>query len=413
MAEASKAAVAAVKSGKADFLMKGLVATSTFLKAVLDKEAGLRTGRLLSHVAVVESPGYPKIVLITDGGMCVKPDLNAKMDIIGNAVDIARKMGIETPKVAVLAAVEVVNPEMPETADAAELAKMAERGQLKGCLVDGPLALDLALSEEAARHKKVKSAVAGDADILVAPEIAAGNILVKGLIYMGGARAAGLIAGAAKPVVMLSRADSKEQKLNSIALGVVSCYAGRGLTTDLEPAGRPVQAAAGREPRRRLFRGPRPDHPLLEHGGGADHGYAPGEVIGRPCYRDIMCHIDTEGRRTCEGNCPLDIALHAESTGLRRLYLRDKSGKRVPVDVKGAPIRDQVTGRVIGAVEIFRDATAYEEREKEARVIARLAATDPLTGLLNRRQLEIELELEVSRAQRLKLPLSVLFGDID
>ncbi len=223
MAECSKAAVAAVKSGKADFLMKGLVATSTFLKAVLDKEVGLRTGRLLSHVAVMEMPGYHKAFFLTDGGMCVKPDLAAKMDIVGNAVDVAHKMGIERPKVALLAAVEVVNLEMPETVDAAELSKMADRGQLKGCVVDGPLALDLAVSAEAAQHKRVKSPVAGDADILVMPEIAAGNILAKGLIYMGGAKAAGLIAGAARPVVMLSRSDSKEQKLNSIALGVVSC----------------------------------------------------------------------------------------------------------------------------------------------------------------------------------------------
>ena len=223
MAEASRAAVAAVKSGKADFLMKGLVATSTFLKAVLDKEAGLRTGRLLSHVAVMEMPGYHKIFFLTDGGMCVKPDLAAKIDIINNAVDVAHKMGIETPKVAVLAAVEVVNPEMPETADAAELSKMAERGQIKGCVVDGPLALDLAVSAEAAAHKKITSPVAGDADIMVTPEIACGNVFAKALIYLGGAKAAGLIAGAAKPVVMLSRSDSKEQKLNSIALGVVSC----------------------------------------------------------------------------------------------------------------------------------------------------------------------------------------------
>lgn len=223
MAEASKAAVQAVSTGKADFLMKGLVATSTFLKAVLDKEVGLRTGRLLSHVAVMEVHGYHKIFLMTDGGMCVKPDLAAKADIINNAVELAHKLGMERPKVAVLAAVEVVNPEMPETVDAAELWKMADRGQIKGCVIDGPLALDLAVSREAAEHKKVKSPVAGDADIFVLPEIAAGNIFAKALIYMAGARAAGLIAGAAKPVVMLSRSDTKEQKLNSIALGVVGC----------------------------------------------------------------------------------------------------------------------------------------------------------------------------------------------
>ncbi len=223
MAGASRAAVAAVSSGQADFLMKGLVATSTFLKAVLDKEVGLRTGRLLSHVAVMEVSGYHKIFLATDGGMCVKPDLAAKADIINNAVGLAHKLGIEKPKVAVLAAVEVVNPEMPETVDAAELWKMAERGQIKGCILDGPLALDLAVSREAAEHKKVKSPVAGEADVLVLPEIAAGNIFAKALIYMSGARAAGLIAGASKPVVMLSRSDTREQKLNSIALGVVGC----------------------------------------------------------------------------------------------------------------------------------------------------------------------------------------------
>lgn len=223
MAEASKAAVKAVSSGKADFLMKGLVSTSIFLKAVLDKEVGLRTGRLLSHVAVMEIALYPKLFLLTDGGMNVKPDLMAKVDIINNAVAIAHKLGVENPKVAVLAALEVINPDMPETIDAAHLSKMNERGQIKGCIVDGPLALDLAVSAEAAAHKKVKSPVAGDADIFLTPEIATGNMLAKGLIYLGGAQAAGIIAGAAKPVVMLSRSDSKQQKLNSIALGVVSC----------------------------------------------------------------------------------------------------------------------------------------------------------------------------------------------
>ena len=223
MAEASRAAVKAVSQGQADFLMKGLVATSTFLKAVLDKEIGLRTGRLLSHVAVMESKLYPKLFLLTDGGMNVKPDLSAKVDIINNAVEIAHKLGVEKPKVAVLAALEVINAEMPETIEAAHLSKMNDRGQIKGCIVDGPLALDLAVSAEAAAHKKVKSLVAGDADIFLAPEIASGNMLAKGLIYLGGAQAAGLIAGAAKPVVMLSRSDSKQQKINSIALGVVSC----------------------------------------------------------------------------------------------------------------------------------------------------------------------------------------------
>jgi phosphate butyryltransferase len=223
MAEASKAAVAAVSRGQADFLMKGLVATSTFLKAVLDKEVGLRTGRLLSHVAVMESSSYSKLILVSDGGMNVKPDLMAKVDIINNAVEISQKLGVEKPKVAVLAAIEVLNPEMQDTIDASHLSKMNDRGQIKGCLIDGPLALDLAVSAEAAAHKKIKSQVAGEADIFLTPDIASGNMLVKGLIYLGGAQAAGIIAGAAKPVVMLSRADSKQQKINSIALGVVSC----------------------------------------------------------------------------------------------------------------------------------------------------------------------------------------------
>jgi diguanylate cyclase (GGDEF)-like protein/PAS domain S-box-containing protein len=142
-------------------------------------------------------------------------------------------------------------------------------------------------------------------------------------------------------------------------------------------------------------------------------GYQAEEVIGRHCYRDIMCHIDPDGRRTCQGSCPLDIAMHAESTGIRRLYLKNKQGKRIPVDVRGTPIREPGSNQVIGAVEIFRDVTVYEEREKAAQIIARLAATDPLTGLLNRRQLEVELELEISRTQRLKLPLSLLYGDLD
>ena len=142
-------------------------------------------------------------------------------------------------------------------------------------------------------------------------------------------------------------------------------------------------------------------------------GFAAAEVVGRHCYHDIMCHIDEEGRRTCEGKCPLDIALRAESTGVRRLYVRNKAGMRVPVDVVGTPIHDRDTGEVIGAVEIFRDASAYEEVERAHLVIAKLAATDTLTGLLNRRQMEIELELEVSRCHRLGLPLTVLFGDVD
>jgi phosphate butyryltransferase len=207
---------------KGDFLLKGQVSTSIFLKGVLDKEIGLRTGRILSHVAILEVKTYPKLLLVTDGGMNIKPDLAMKADIINNAIELARFLGIEKPRVALLAAVETVNPDMPETLDWAELAKMAERGQIKNALIEGPLALDLAVSKEAAKIKKIKSEVAGEADIFVVPDIAAGNIFAKGLIYLAEAKICGIVMGAQKPVVMLSRADTPETKLYSIALGGVS-----------------------------------------------------------------------------------------------------------------------------------------------------------------------------------------------
>ncbi len=220
-----KAAVAgAVKfvREKGDFLLKGQVSTSTFLKGVLDKEVGLRTGRVLSHIVLLELAAYPKLLLVTDGGMNIKPDLALRVDIINNAVELAHSLGIENPRVALLAAVETINPDMTETLDWAEISKMAERGQIRGAVVEGPLALDLAVSEEAAKIKKIKSEVAGKADIFVVPDIAAGNIFAKGLIYLAGAKTCGIIMGAKKPVVMLSRADSPETKLYSIALGGVS-----------------------------------------------------------------------------------------------------------------------------------------------------------------------------------------------
>lgn len=207
---------------RGDFLLKGQVATSTFLKGVLDREKGLRTGRVLSHIAILEVAAYPKLLFLTDGGMNIKPDLATKVDIIVNAVELAHFLGIEEPRVALLAAVETVNPDMAETMDWAEISKMAERGQIKGARVEGPLALDLAVSKEAARIKKIPSAVAGEADIFVVPDIAAGNIFAKGLIYLAGAKICGLVMGAKKPVVMLSRADTPETKLHSIALGGVS-----------------------------------------------------------------------------------------------------------------------------------------------------------------------------------------------
>ncbi|HWR38377.1 MAG TPA: phosphate butyryltransferase [Patescibacteria group bacterium] len=214
-------AVAMVSRGEADVLMKGLINTADLLRAVLDKEVGLRTGRVLSHAAIVELPAFDRLLVVTDGGMNIAPTLVQKADIIQNSLILSRALGIDLPKVAVLAAVEVVNPDMPATMDAAALAKMADRGQLKGALVDGPLALDNALSLEAARHKGIKSPVAGRADILLVPDIEAGNVLGKAMMYAAGGRSAGLILGAAKPVVVTSRADSHDVKILSIAMGAL------------------------------------------------------------------------------------------------------------------------------------------------------------------------------------------------
>lgn len=214
--EAAATSVTLVKEGKASFLMKGMLSTSTLLKAVLDKDCGLRTGSLLSHILAAEIKG--RMYLITDGGVNLYPDLNQKADIIRNAVKTASALGSELPAVACLCAVETVNPEMPCTSDASILSLMNERGQIRGCVVDGPLALDNAVSEEAARHKKIVSPVAGKADILLLPDIESGNILGKSLIYFAKIQAGGIIAGAKAPIILLSRADDDETKLNSICL---------------------------------------------------------------------------------------------------------------------------------------------------------------------------------------------------
>lgn len=219
--KAAYRAVALVSSGQADVLMKGLINTADLLRAVLDKEIGLRTGRILSHIAVCEVPGLDRLLMITDGGMNIAPTLQQKADIIQNSIQLAKVLGISPAKVAILAAVEVVNSDMPVTLEAAALTKMADRGQIRGAIVDGPLALDNALNLEAAKHKGISSPVAGGADILVTPDIEAGNILGKSLVYLARAKLAGLILGAAKPVVVTSRADTYEAKLISIALGTL------------------------------------------------------------------------------------------------------------------------------------------------------------------------------------------------
>lgn len=221
LAEASLKAVELVSSGKAHMVMKGLVDTAIILKAVLNKEVGLRTGNVLSHVAAFDVPSYHKMLIITDAAMNIAPDLEGKKQIIENALVVANSLNIDLPKVAVVCAKEKVNPKMQATVDAAELVKMNEEGTLKNCMVAGPLALDNAVSLEAAKLKKIDSPVAGDADIILCPNIESGNILYKTLSFLTDSKNAGVIVGAKAPVILTSRADSDETKLNSIALAAL------------------------------------------------------------------------------------------------------------------------------------------------------------------------------------------------
>ena len=219
--KAAAKAVELVTSRRAHFLMKGMMNTSDLLKAVLNKETGLKKEELLSHVMVYDVPSYHKLILLTDGGMVSYPELKDKVHIINNAVKVAKALEIDNPKVAPICAVEVVNPSMQATIDASVLSQMNKRGQIKGCLIDGPLALDNAISKEAAEHKGIISEVAGDADILLVPNIESGNFLGKSLTYFARAENAGVIMGAKCPVVLVSRADSAKSKLYSIALGAL------------------------------------------------------------------------------------------------------------------------------------------------------------------------------------------------
>jgi phosphate butyryltransferase len=218
IAQAAKIAVELVVDRKADMVMKGLIDTATFLRAVLNKEKGLRTGKVLSHVAVFDIPALERIMIVTDAAMNIAPDLMTKKQILENSVQVARAIGFDMPKVAAVAAVEVVNPDMQPTIDAAALSKMNDRGQIKGCIVDGPLAIDNAISEEAAKHKGITSPVAGKADIILVPNIETGNVMYKTLTYTSKAKNGGILAGAAAPVILTSRSDSPESKLFSIAL---------------------------------------------------------------------------------------------------------------------------------------------------------------------------------------------------
>ena len=218
---ACQKAILLVRDGKAGLPMKGFVDTSVILRALLDKEKGLRSGGLISHVGVLEVSGFDRLFLLSDSAMSIAPTLEAKVQIIKNSVIVAHAMGIENPKVAVLAAVEKENPKMQATVDAAALTKMNEDGEIQGCMIKGPLALDNAVSPEAAEHKGVIHPVAGNADILIAPDIEAGNMINKSMEYFARAEKAGVIMGAKAPVILTSRASSDKSKMHSIALGVL------------------------------------------------------------------------------------------------------------------------------------------------------------------------------------------------
>jgi len=210
-----------LSSGEVHCAMKGRIFTADFLKAALDPAVRLRTGKLLTHVAVFDIPGFDRLLLLSDAGVVVAPNLEQKMHIVQNAVDVAHRLGIEVPRVAILAAAEMVNPKIPSTMDAANLSKMADRGQIYGAIVDGPLALDNAISPEAARIKGIHSQVAGQADILIAPDLEAGNALAKAIIYFARSDLAGVVVGARMPLILPSRADTHEAKMMSIVLGVL------------------------------------------------------------------------------------------------------------------------------------------------------------------------------------------------
>ncbi len=221
-ADAAAEAVRCVARGDGDILVKGLLQSADLLRAVLSKSNGLTTGRTLSHVGVFKFEESDRFYFVTDAALSIAPDYAQKIDIVQNAVDLAHRLGIPLPIVAILCAIETVNPDMPATVDAACLAKMAERGAIRGARVEGPLALDNAVSVEAARHKGIMSELAGKADILVAPNIEAANILYKALIFFAKAEEAGIVMGARSPIVLASRSDSVRNKLYSMALGALA-----------------------------------------------------------------------------------------------------------------------------------------------------------------------------------------------
>ena len=218
---AAALAVARVRDGEADILMKGLLQTKTYLQAILNRDHGLRTGKLLNAVTAFEAPHLDRMILATDCGMIVSPTLEDKVEMIGNATTLANALGCEMPKISCLSAVETVNANMPDGYDAAVLSKMNERGQIKGCIIDGPLSMDLSISEMSVEHKGITSPVAGKADVLLMPNLQAGNIFWKTMTYLAGAKSGAVVMGTAKPAVLTSRADTAEAKLNSVAMALL------------------------------------------------------------------------------------------------------------------------------------------------------------------------------------------------
>lgn len=223
-------AVELVRSTQAELLMKGSLHTDELMAAVVSREGGLRTGRRISHVFVMDVPTYHKVLIITDGAINISPTLEDKAEICQNAVDLTISLGLNKPKVAILAAVETVTSKMPATIDAAALCKMAERGQITRAILDGPLAFDNAISKEAARTKRIHSGVAGDPDILLAPDLEAGNMLAKQLSFLAKADSAGLVLGARVPIILTSRADSVRSRIASCAVAMLAAHARRSKT---------------------------------------------------------------------------------------------------------------------------------------------------------------------------------------
>ncbi len=219
--DAARKSVALCRSGKARALMKGSLHTDTLMHAVLNHESGLRTSRRVSHAFVLDTSAYPRPLMITDAAINIAPSLEDKIDIVKNAIELAHTIGVERPNVAILSAVETVTPKLISTVDAAALCKMADRGQITGAVIDGPLAFDTAVSADAAATKSLRSPVAGVSDILVVPDLESGNMLVKQLEYMDGAELAGLVLGASVPIVLTSRADSARAREASCALALL------------------------------------------------------------------------------------------------------------------------------------------------------------------------------------------------